>query len=328
MAEKTISTSVLRRARRPAPTAPAARPRGAARREALLEAVLRIVADTGADAVTHRRVAEIAGLPLAATTYWFDSKEHLLTAALELAAQRDTARLLARAAQLSEDRGGPSSIDAAVAVIAEPLDRDPQASRGSLMATYALLLEAARRPALQDVAQRWTEVYLLTLGQLLERAGSGHPRQDAELLLGAADGLLIGSWRRARPATCARPCDDSRSLCWRPHVGAPQTPVLTVRRGGRARARNRRADPHPADVRGLAVLGGDAGAAPLRPRVRRLKSRGRPAGGRLPGRDASGRARRGLDRHPRRRAPHDPRRPVRVRGGDHGFRLRREHRHP
>ena len=57
------------------------RPRGAARREALLEAVLRIVADVGPDAVTHRRVAEEAQLPLASTTYWFDSKEHLLTAA-------------------------------------------------------------------------------------------------------------------------------------------------------------------------------------------------------------------------------------------------------
>jgi DNA-binding transcriptional regulator YbjK len=188
MPERTRSTSVVRRVRRPTP---AARPRGAARREALLEAVLRIVAETGADAVTHRRVAEIAGLPLASTTYWFDSKEHLLTAALELAAERDTVRLLARAAQLSGDGGGPTWVDAAVAVIAEPLDSGHQASRGSLMATYALLLEAARRPALQDVARRWTEVYLLTLGQLLERAGSGHPRQDAELLLGAADGLLI-----------------------------------------------------------------------------------------------------------------------------------------
>ena len=70
------------------------RPRGAARREALLEAVLKIVAEVGPDAVTHRRVAEVAELPLASTTYWFDSKEHLLTAALELAADRDTARLL------------------------------------------------------------------------------------------------------------------------------------------------------------------------------------------------------------------------------------------
>src|ERR1019366_4463052 len=152
MAEKTISTSVLRRARRPAPTEPGARPRGAARREALLEAVLEIVADTGADAVTHRRVAEIAELPLASTTYWFDSKEHLLTAALELAAERDTARLLAQAARRGGG-GGTPSVDAAVDLTPEPLDGPHQASRGSLMATYALLLEAARRPALRDVAR-------------------------------------------------------------------------------------------------------------------------------------------------------------------------------
>src|ERR1035437_6508555 len=139
MAEKTISTSVLRRARRPAPTEPAARPRGAARREALLEAVLRIVADTGADAVTHRRVAQEAGLPLASTTYWFDSKEHLLTAALELAAERDVAPLHPHVAELNRL---PGSIDAVVAAIVEPVDEDLRTSKGSLLATYALLLEA------------------------------------------------------------------------------------------------------------------------------------------------------------------------------------------
>jgi DNA-binding transcriptional regulator YbjK len=165
------------------------RPRGAARREALLEAVLRIVADVGPDAVTHRRVAETAGLPLASTTYWFDSKEHLLTAALELAADRDTARLLAQAAE--SDCRGADALDAAVAAIAGPLDEGVAASRGSLTATYALLLEAARRPVLREISGRWTEVYLLTLGQLFERAGSTRPREDAELLLGAADGLLI-----------------------------------------------------------------------------------------------------------------------------------------
>jgi DNA-binding transcriptional regulator YbjK len=171
----------------------AARPRGRARREALLEAVLRIVADVGADAVTHRRVAEEAGLPLASTTYWFNSKEHILTAALELAAERDTARLLDYAADVTR-RGGTDqdhALEAAVAAIYEPLDNGPQASRGSLMATYALLLEAARRPALREIASRWTEAYLLTLGQLLERGGSRRPREDAELLLAAADGLLI-----------------------------------------------------------------------------------------------------------------------------------------
>ncbi len=188
------------------------RPRGAARREALLEAVLRIVAEVGADAVTHRRVAEEAGLPLASTTYWFNSKEHILTAALELAAERDTARLLDYAAEVirrfapagtaaSARTAGTAgstgtadmndALEAAVAALYEPLEDGVQASRGSLMATYALLLEAARRPALREIASRWTEAYLLTLGQLLELGGSRRPREDAELLLAAADGLLI-----------------------------------------------------------------------------------------------------------------------------------------
>jgi DNA-binding transcriptional regulator YbjK len=169
------------------PNAP--RPHGAARREALLEAVLRIVAEVGPDAVTHRRVAEEAELPLASTTYWFDSKEHLLTAALELAADRDTARLLARVAE--SDCQGADALDAAVATIINSCGPELAANRGSLTATYALLLEAARRPALREISGRWTEVYLLTLGQFLERAGSSRPREDAELLLAAADGLLI-----------------------------------------------------------------------------------------------------------------------------------------
>jgi DNA-binding transcriptional regulator YbjK len=166
------------------------RPRGPARREALLEAVLRIVADVGADAVTHRRVAEEAGLPLASTTYWFKSKEHLLTAALELAAERDTARLLSRAPTGAETRDELID-DAVAAIVASPSADAGSASRRSLMATYTFLLEAARRPALAEIARRWSGVYLLTVGQLLERAGSQRPREDAELLLGAADGLLI-----------------------------------------------------------------------------------------------------------------------------------------
>ena len=164
------------------------RPRGPARREALLEAVLKIVAEVGPDAVTHRRVAEVAGLPLASTTYWFDSKEHLLTAALELAAERDTARLLAYGAEM--EHSDVDALDAVVGAIGD-CDDGTQPNRGSLIATFTLLLEAARRPALQEVAQRWTEVYLLTLSRLLERAGSANPRADAELLIGANDGLLL-----------------------------------------------------------------------------------------------------------------------------------------
>jgi DNA-binding transcriptional regulator YbjK len=170
------------------------RPRGAARREALLEAVLHIVAETGADSVTHRRVAEVAELPLASTTYWFSSKEHLLTAALELAAERDIARLTAYAAQRSDDE----PIDAIVSLVLDPVEDGLRTSRGSLIATYTLLLEAARRPALREIAVRWTDAYLDAGRELLERAGSSDPTGDAKLLVAAADGLLIEELSRGR----------------------------------------------------------------------------------------------------------------------------------
>lgn len=146
--------------------------------------MLKIVAELGTDAVTHRRVAEVAELPLASTTYWFESKEHLLTAALELAAERDLARLREGTAEAAADT---DRLELAVSVIISPTEP----IRSSLITTYALLLEAARRPALREIAGRWTEAYLKTIGRLLEQAGSARPREDAELLLAAADGLLM-----------------------------------------------------------------------------------------------------------------------------------------
>jgi DNA-binding transcriptional regulator YbjK len=166
-----------------------ARPRGAARREALLDAVLRVVAEKGVDAVTHRRVAEVAGLPLASTTYYFESKEHLLTAALERAAERDTERLRAFLRE-PPDRGADPVGLAVRAILGPPEDSGPS-SRGWLLATYALVLEAARRPALREITTRWTDAYLEALPPLLAAAGSRHPRSDAELLLAAADGLVV-----------------------------------------------------------------------------------------------------------------------------------------
>jgi TetR/AcrR family transcriptional regulator, regulator of biofilm formation and stress response len=166
-----------------------ARPRGAARREALLDAVLWIVAEVGVDAVTHRRVAEVARLPLASTTYWFESKEHLLSAALERAAERDVERLRAFLRDASEH--AEDALGLVVEAILDPSDDTIHASRGRLLATFTLALEAARRPALRDVWMRWTDAYLDALPPLLAAAGSRDPKSDAELLLAAADGLLL-----------------------------------------------------------------------------------------------------------------------------------------
>ena len=165
------------------------RPRGAARREALLDAVLQVVADEGVDAVTHRRVADVAGLPLASTTYWFESKEHLLTAALERAAERDIERLEGLIREAPERPSDP--LDLVVAAILDPIEDEGPTSRSLLLATYALMLEAARRPALREATQRWTDAYWDALSPLLAAAGSRDSRSHAQLVVGAADGLLV-----------------------------------------------------------------------------------------------------------------------------------------
>ncbi len=172
-----------------ASTGKSTRPRGAARREALLDAVLKVVAEVGVEAVTHRRVAEAAGLPLASTTYWFDSKEHLLTAALERAADRDIESLHAFLDETRDPTADPLAT-LVRAILGRPEDSG-QANRAWLLATYALMLEAARRPALREITARWTDAYVKAVRPLLAAAGSRQPRSDAELLLAAADGLLV-----------------------------------------------------------------------------------------------------------------------------------------
>jgi DNA-binding transcriptional regulator YbjK len=172
---------------------PVERPRGAARREVLLRAALRIVGETGPEAVTHRRVAEVAGLPLASTTYWFSSKEELLAAALELAAHDDVSRLRETAARLG---AAADPIDSIVTLILSPVGEALRTSRASLIAAYALWLEAARRPGLRELSTSWTDAYRNALADVLERAGSADPRQDAQLLVAAADGLVMDQLAR------------------------------------------------------------------------------------------------------------------------------------
>ena len=56
--------------------------RGARRRDAILQAALRVIAEQGVAAVTHRAVATEADVPPASTTYYFKSLDELLEGAL------------------------------------------------------------------------------------------------------------------------------------------------------------------------------------------------------------------------------------------------------
>jgi AcrR family transcriptional regulator len=66
-----------------------------ARRAKIIEAVIDLIADVGADAVQMRDVAQRSGVALATVYRYFSSKEHLLAAALQDWQKRLTRRVLA-----------------------------------------------------------------------------------------------------------------------------------------------------------------------------------------------------------------------------------------
>ena len=121
------------------------RARGAASRQAIVEAAGRVVVASGLAAVTHRAVAEEAGVPLARTTYHFPTVEALLRAVQRHLTEQFDVRLMAF---ITAARGRHASIvDACCDFLEELLG----ARRGEFLASVELGVAAARRPELLSV---------------------------------------------------------------------------------------------------------------------------------------------------------------------------------
>ena len=81
------------------------------RREQILEATLRVIGREGREAVTHRAVAEEAGVPLGSTTYYFDSRDDLLGQALERVSAQEVERYASLGEQLRTVKSGRELAD-------------------------------------------------------------------------------------------------------------------------------------------------------------------------------------------------------------------------
>jgi TetR/AcrR family transcriptional regulator, regulator of biofilm formation and stress response len=180
-------------------------PKGPARREHILRATLELIGEHGPDAVTHRAVAERAGLPLSATTYWFDSKEELLQETLLLAAREEVERLERLVLDLA-----PRELDvrewarAVSAVLAADLESDPVRH----VAFIELVLEGTRRPWLAEEVARWHAAHLRLAELGLRATGAPDPRADAPLLVATITGFMLGQ--------LVTPVDDFEERIFRP----------------------------------------------------------------------------------------------------------------
>lgn len=156
------------------------------RRRAIVEAALAVIGRGGVDAVTHRAVAVEAGVPLAATTYYFGSKAELVQEALEL--------VIARSAEIVDECtriDGVLDCDELVERLAAFAEAQLEDREAPLIAQYELMLEAGRREHLRPLAERWSEAYMGGLVELVRASPLPDPERAAELFSALIEGALL-----------------------------------------------------------------------------------------------------------------------------------------
>jgi TetR/AcrR family transcriptional regulator, regulator of biofilm formation and stress response len=161
-----------------------AEPATKGRREQILDATLRVIGREGREAVTHRAVAEEAGVPLGSTTYYFDSRDDLLGQALEHVAALEVERYARLGQDLRSVKSGRELADRLISELVAAAE-----DRVAYIAEYELWLEAGRRPDLREAAQSWCNAEQYAVAGALESLGSSDPRADASLVVAVLDGL-------------------------------------------------------------------------------------------------------------------------------------------
>lgn len=126
----------------------ASTPKGERRRQALVEAAAEILVEGGFDALRHRAIAERAGLPLASTTYYFQSLDELVMAALEYHGRTELARGKELLASL--DARPPETL---VELVLDQLlgPRVPDGDFEAVLLRYERLVATGRRPFLRPL---------------------------------------------------------------------------------------------------------------------------------------------------------------------------------
>ncbi|MFE3223887.1 TetR/AcrR family transcriptional regulator [Nocardia sp. NPDC059228] len=179
--------------------------RGAARREALLEAAIRLLAREGARAVTHRAVAAEAGTTHGNARYYFGTLDQLLDEALRQLAARQIDEVRALFDGLP-DVDVPQRISRLVDYVTGTLAGD----RDAAVARYEFFLEVARRPTLRASLDEWGATQRAAFAGELRGAGAADPEAAAADLLTLVNGLILEQ--------LALPTDDFESARLRPAI--------------------------------------------------------------------------------------------------------------
>ncbi len=165
--------------------------RGEQRRTAILRATWQVVLRDGVRGVRHRAVAEAAGVPLAATTYYFKDIQELLVQSFQLFAEESlmqfTQPFWAAAEQELDGLGATVTRDVVADILcdraAEFISLRLRDHREQVVMEYAFWYAALHsvelQAAVREMAQRWMGLLM----PWLRRGMVDEPEQAARCLL-------------------------------------------------------------------------------------------------------------------------------------------------
>ena len=166
--------------------------RSRARRDALLRAAIELLAEGGARAVTHRAVAARASVPLAATTYYFESIAQLTQEALRLHVTERVDELHELAMRAAD--GGRSVTHIAERFVEALVNRDADA----IIAQFEVYLEAARNPALREAVAEALDASEELARVTLAGLGARRPAEAAAAFVAIVNGFALNRLGRPR----------------------------------------------------------------------------------------------------------------------------------
>src|SRR5262245_44257635 len=183
-------TRAVRSARRPAPHTRAASP--LPRREAILDAALALIAEHGTEQLTHRSVAEAAGVALGSTTYYFASRDELVREAF----RRYVVRALELLGAISREVP-PADPAGLVELLVEIARRETSGGwRWSVVVEHELMLRAARDPELAAEFHGYERALASGLAEALEALGAPQPFDAARTLIAMVRGFELDGLTR------------------------------------------------------------------------------------------------------------------------------------
>ncbi|MFI6042985.1 TetR/AcrR family transcriptional regulator [Nocardia sp. NPDC051321] len=176
-------------------------PKGERRRQALVAAAAELLLEGGFEAVRHRSVATRADLPLASTTYYFESLEDLIARAVEFSGNVELDAMRRRVGEVSHRRRGAEAtvdlvLDLLVGVDGHWHD---DGARGQLIARYERSVASARHPELREVQLRLRAQLDELLADVLRRSDRLVRPEQLRRLVAVVDGAVVAALTEMDP---------------------------------------------------------------------------------------------------------------------------------